>query len=151
MEKIRLDEEAYMERGETCLITIRATKSVKLFREENFVEICATKLREVADKYKITVVIYCFMPDHFHLILNNTSGASIVDFVRDFKYKCTREAWDFGFEGAVFQKSFHDHFIRNEEELEPKITYIYENPIRKGLPEYRNRPPFVGSDVFEIE
>ncbi len=90
------------------------------------------------------------MPDHVHILLNNNSGSSIVDFVRDFKYKCTREAWNFGFKGSVFKKSFHDRFLRNEAELKAKIDYIYENPILKGLPEDRIKPPYAGSDLFDL-
>jgi putative transposase len=151
MKKIRLDERAYLEKGETCSITICTVNHLRLFNDDRFVDICALKLRQVATMYRLALAIYCFMPDHVHILLNNTSGTSIVDFVRDFKYKCTREAWKFGFKDSVFQKSFHDHFLRDVEEIKAKIDYIYENPIRKGLPESRMESPFIGSDLFDIK
>ncbi len=151
MKKIRLDEKTYLLQGETNLITICTASRLNLFSDKNFVEICASRLRELAQKYKFTLGIFCFMPDHVHILLSNTAGLSIVEFVRDFKYKCTRESWAFGFKGAVWQKSFYDHFLRNDEDLKATVDYIYENPRRKGLPEFRMKSPFVGSDLFDLE
>ena len=31
---------------------------------------------------------------------------------------------------SIWQKSFHDHIIRNREDYEEHLRYIYENPIR---------------------
>lgn len=30
----------------------------------------------------------------------------------------------------VFQRSFHDHIIRNEQDYAEPLTYVYENPTR---------------------
>ena len=150
MKKIRLDEKAYQQKGQTNLITICTANRLDLFSDEKFVNKNAETLKQVASKYEFTTIIYCFMPDHIHILLYNTSGLSIVEFVRDLKYKCTREAWNHGYEGIVFQKSFHDHFLRKAEDLKTTIDYIYQNPVRKGLPEERIKPPFVGSDLFDF-
>ncbi|MFH1863067.1 MAG: transposase [bacterium] len=151
MKKIRLDEKAYLEKGETVLITICTKERLHLFAGEKLVEIFATKLIETTQQHNLTIVIYCFTPDHLHILVNNTSGSSIVEFVRDLKYKYTREAWTFGYQGAVFQKSFHDHFVRKEEDLKALVDYIYQNPIRKGLPPDRLKSPYVGSDLYVLK
>jgi REP element-mobilizing transposase RayT len=31
---------------------------------------------------------------------------------------------------SIWQKSFHDHIIRNREDYEEHLRYIYENPMR---------------------
>jgi len=31
---------------------------------------------------------------------------------------------------SIWQKSFHDHIIRNREDCEKHLRYIYKNPIR---------------------
>jgi REP element-mobilizing transposase RayT len=31
---------------------------------------------------------------------------------------------------SIWQKSFHDHVIRNREDYEEHVKYIYENPMR---------------------
>ena len=35
----------------------------------------------------------------------------------------------------IWQKSFHDHIIRNQKDYEEHINYIYYNPVRWHLDE----------------
>ena len=36
---------------------------------------------------------------------------------------------------SLWQKSFHDHIIRNQKDYEEHINYIYYNPVRWHLDE----------------
>ena len=100
----------------------------------------------VADKYinqlnefydKITVDRYVIMPNHIHimlLVLENWSSrtstptrqtSSVSCFVSTFKRFCNKE-----YGSNVWQKSFHDHVIRNRNDYEGHLRYIHENPAR---------------------
>ncbi len=93
------------------------------------------------ERYRDVVIdSYVIMPDHIHLILfikNRsviTAGASprptVMDIICSYKSLTTRECKKNGFEGKLFQTSFFDHIIRNREDYEKHIKYIYENPMK---------------------
>lgn len=105
-----------------------------------------TKHGEIADKYinqmnefydSIFVDKYVIMPNHIHLILsltipeNGTSGTpsptnSVVSkFISTFKRFCNKE-----FGENIWQRSFHDHIIRGEEDYKKIWEYIDTNVFR---------------------
>ena len=47
-----------------------------------------------------------------------------------------------GQRGAIWQKSFHDHALRADEDLRMVARYIVANPLRAGLVEQINDYPF---------
>jgi len=40
-----------------------------------------------------------------------------------------------GRKGPVWQRGFYDRIIRSETDLEEKVRYLWENPLRAGLTE----------------
>ena len=81
-----------------------------------------------------TVVVehYIIMPDHIHLLINihrsgsqNDAQPSLDQIIRHLKGKFSKEVGT-----SIWQKLFFDHVIRNKEDYEEHIKYIYENPLR---------------------
>ena len=76
---------------------------------------------------------YVIMPDHIHFILlldDGTMWASsptrnVSNIVRSFKIMVTKEV---GY--PVFQRSFYDHVIRNEQDYIEIWDYIENNPLK---------------------
>ena len=68
---------------------------------------------------------YVIMPNHIHMIIfiNNQNEQPITRRIATFKTLVTKEL---GF--AIFQRSFHDHIIRNEQEYLHIVNYIVDNP-----------------------
>jgi putative transposase len=78
----------------------------------------------------------CFvvMPDHLHWMLQLKEGAQLSTTVRFVKAQTTRKLkarWP-GV-GTVWQRGFHDHAVRGEENLRGLARYIIANPVRAGL------------------
>ena len=69
---------------------------------------------------------FVVMPDHIHWLLQLRTDLS--EAVR--KYK-TRVSWEIG--TSVWQRGFHDHALRQEEDLRRVARYIVANPLRAGL------------------
>ena len=90
------------------------------------------------------------MPDHVHLLMSPSSTASIVDFVRDFKSRSTRLAWQYGYKGAIWQTSYHDRFLRKDDDVQVAVEYILNNPVRRGIVAEWRQYPFCGSLVCEL-
>ena len=72
---------------------------------------------------------FVVMPDHVHWLLKLQQN-ELSEAVR--KYK-TRVSWDIG--TTVWQRGFHDHALRKEEDLRRVARYIVANPLRAGLVE----------------
>jgi REP element-mobilizing transposase RayT len=47
--------------------------------------------------------------------------------------------------GAIWQKNFFDHIMREREDLAAHVRYVLENPVRKGLVTRWEEYPFSGS------
>ena len=86
----------------------------------------------------ITVDKFVIMPNHIHLILlvdetasrgtsraPSPTNAVIPHFISTFKRFCNRDAGS-----QIFQRSYHDHVIRNEDDYLKIWQYIDNNPAR---------------------
>ncbi len=76
---------------------------------------------------------YVIMPDHIHMIIriqNGTMWASsptrrVESIVRSLKILITKEIGE-----AIFQRSYYDHIIRNEQDYIETWKYIENNPAK---------------------
>ncbi len=96
-------------------------------------EIVNCEMQKLNSIYKnVSVDKYVIMPNHIHiiiLILQNEDGRTqfaptISRIIKQFKGSITKKL---GF--SVWQKSFHDHIIRGEEEYRKIWNYIDTNPL----------------------
>lgn len=84
------------------------------------------------------------MPDHIHLLLTPSAACDVVTFVAQVKNLVQREAWRLGVPGRLWQVSFWDHFLRRDESLSATVTYVLENPVRRGLAQEWSEYPYCG-------
>ena len=112
-------------------------------------------LRQMSAFYEnVSVAKYVIMPNHIHFLIvvesgtsrtpsptNKTDGTSrtpsptkqnsvVSRFVSTFKRFCNKEIGE-----NVWQRSFNDHIIRNQEDFDKHWQYIDENPLRWRLDE----------------
>ena len=81
----------------------------------------------------LSVEGYAIMPNHIHILLwicADECGRPLVaptvsQVVKQFKGYVSKRVGT-----TIWQKSFHDHIIRNRKDYEEHLQYIYENPIR---------------------
>ena len=111
-------------------------------------QIQLTRMGEIVDKYikqldsfyeYMSVESYVIMPNHIHIMLwvkgteNGPSRTPVPTvqnsvpsrFVSTFKRFCNKE---YGMN--IWQYRSNDHIIRNRQDYEEHLRYIYENPIR---------------------
>lgn len=107
-------------------------------------------LGKASEKNLCHVLIFCFMPDHLHVILHGRDDASdtwraMVDFKQQtgfwFGRNRPQDAW---------QKDFYDHIIRADEDLGAQIRYIADNPVRWGLVSVWSDYAFTGAIGIEL-
>ncbi len=95
-------------------------------------------LKETKNKFNIKFDKYVIMPDHIHLIAVVTErhiGRSLQDAMRWFKTMSTNEYIKEvkngkiePFDKKLWQKSYHDHIIRGEQDYLEIWEYIEHNP-----------------------
>ena len=89
--------------------------------------------------------IYVVMPNHFHAIIEISradmeSAPTLSEIVQSFKRYSTiayAELVKRGdlppFDKQIWQRSFYDHVIRNQNDYDEIYQYIYENPMKWKL------------------
>ena len=108
-------------------------------------------LDSVIKETSCIVPVYCFMPDHQHLIITGTSkGSDTWNAV--VKYKQKTGFWMSKNRSEMrWQKDFYDQVIRANEDVAAQVKYILDNPVRKGLAETWEHYPFKGSVGCKLE
>ena len=101
-----------------------------------FGKIANTEITDLENRYKnIKIDKYVIMPNHIHAIIviqNKTAGASscptLSDIICTFKSITTRKCHFINSNIKIWQTSFHDHIIRNENDYLKIWNYIDTNP-----------------------
>jgi len=119
-------------------------------------EMVAERLSNISNAPGVTIDKYVIMPNHVHMIIlisdNGTTSdgttsdgttqgsfptATVSELIQRFKTITTKLYIDgvkngsyAPFDKKIWQKSFHDHIIRNETEYLKIWKYIDENPIK---------------------
>jgi len=94
---------------------------------------------------------FVVMPDHVHVLLTpKTSLEKAVQFIKGgFSYRAKKEL---GSNTEVWQKGFQDHRIRDASDYAIHVTYIHNNPVRKGLCERPEEFPYSSAyPGFELD
>jgi putative transposase len=71
---------------------------------------------------------FVVMPDHVHWLLQLEDDGNLSETVRLFKAKVS-----FILRQQIWQRGFHDHALRDDEDLRDIARYIIANPLRSGL------------------
>ena len=147
---IRIENYDYSTPG-TYFITVCTANREKIFwdgvgadiiRPENVPLSIAGKIMEqgilqISEHYKnVSVDKYCVMPDHIHFILRiesdidgrMVSAPTVSTVVGSMKRWVSRQIGR-----SIWQKSFYDHGIRNQQDYDEIWAYIDNNPLKYVL------------------
>ena len=100
--------------------------------------------KEIPKHYNDTIIDeFIIMPNHIHGIImifrkeqcsvpaKNNSIGLISKIIKSYKEIVTKSICnDYNVNNFCWQRSFHDHIIRNEEGLDKIREYIYYNPLK---------------------
>ncbi|MFZ1322279.1 MAG: hypothetical protein WAT71_12055 [Ignavibacteria bacterium] len=95
-------------------------------------------------------LIHLFMPEYLHLVLEGKNeDSNVINAVNMFKQKTGFWICNNSIQ-IKWQKDYHDHIIRNNEDLKNHIDYILCNPVRAKIYESWQEYPFKGSTVYDF-
>ena len=139
-EKNRLENYDYSQEGAYFItICVKDRKPILSKIVGDDAHIVPQKYGRILEKYIRNVPEiekYVIMPDHVHLIIrinNGTMWASsptrnVSTIVRSLKTLTTKEIGE-----PIFQRSYYDHIIRNQDDYNEKWDYIENNPQKYAL------------------
>ena len=92
-----------------------ARVAVRCFHDQNVVRHAQT-------------LAFVVMPDHVHWLLQLEKNGSLSETIRLYKAKVSLILRQ-----RIWQRGFHDHALRDDEDLRGVARYIIANPLRSGL------------------
>ena len=79
---------------------------------------------------------YVIMPDHLHWLMQLTGNRDLSEMVHQIKsVSAHRINHRLENSGPVWQRGFHDHAVRRDEDIRKLARYVIANPLRAGLVE----------------
>ncbi|MDH4874163.1 transposase [Pseudomonas sp. BN515] len=130
------------EPGRIYLLTTVTRNRKPLFTKWSAGCLVAWEIYAMRDGHSLETLAWVLMPDHLHWLVQLQSG-TLEQQVRRLKSRSaiavnalTRGS------GQLWQKGFHDHALRREEDVRTVARYVIANPLRAGLVEKLGDYPF---------
>lgn len=92
-------------------------------------------LKKISDvPHRVTIIAYCLMPNHFHLLLRQEEDGGISQYLADFQNSYTKY-FDVKHKrsGALFDRQFKSVLVESENQLLHLTRYIHLNPYSSKL------------------
>src|SRR4029077_6914462 len=92
------------------------------------------EMRRLNDHGVVNSLAWVLMPDHLHWLFQLGERQDLGTAMKTLK---ARSGWAIGRKrrqpGTLWQRGYHDHAVRGEEDLRAIARYIVANPLRAGL------------------
>ncbi len=119
--------------GQIYLLTTTTHHRQRLFIDPAHARIASRAIHTTSTWGDARLLAWVLMPDHWHglLQLDNEPLARVMN---RFKGNLTRALnTSLGVRQRIWDRSFHDHALRADEDVRQAARYIVANPIRAGL------------------
>lgn len=138
----RLREGRRSERGRTYLLTTVTRDREPVLARWDAARACARVLHDVPGQVSAANLAWVVMPDHVHWLvtLGEADLGTAMGRFKSLSARAIRRA--IGGSGPVWQRGYHDHAVRREEDLRAIARYVIANPLRARLCERVGDYPF---------
>lgn len=121
--------------GRAYSITMVAENRVPHFNDFYLARFLINKMRVFHNSGQLESLAWVLMPDHLHwMFVVEKIGLS--EIMRLFKGSSSHAIKQYlNWQGTFWQRGFHDHAIRHDEDLKKLARYIVANPLRAELVE----------------
>ena len=124
----------YSEPGRIYLLTTITHSRQPIFNDWRHARLLITEMRRLHDAMLVESLAWVVMPDHLHWLiqLGPVTLASLMQQLKSRSAIAIRMA-NPTLSARFWQKGFHDHALRKEEDLRATARYIVASPLRAGL------------------
>lgn len=118
----------------TYFITASTYEKTSLLQSDRMAHLLVDVLMHYRRQRKYLLHDFVVMPNHFHLLITPRAPVTLekaIQFIKGgFSYRARKEL---GFQGEIWQTSFHDRRVRDIAEYAQFRDYIHMNPVKRGL------------------
>ncbi len=120
--------------------SVAGRRRIFIKRDRAIVVLEAIRWLHAADRFIVDAAVV--MPDHLHLVgqLGQGTLAKVMHTLKSYSAHCLALA---GVETPVWQKGYHDHGLRDDEDYRARVRYVLQNPLRAGLVQRVKDYPYV--------
>jgi len=117
------------------LVTTVVRNRKQIFRWLSAGRVIVEALQFANKSGRASTLAYVVMPDHLHWLMSLGNRASLSDVVGMMKCHTSKRVNELtgGTGRGIWQRGFHDHALRRDEDIAHVARYIVANPLRAGL------------------
>ena len=130
----------FSENNRIYLVTTVTNQRQKIFTDFSLGRQVVYAIRYQHQQQKVNSIAFVVMPDHIHWLFALQNDNSLAEVMHSVKgrssnqiQKIRRERGEISSRQSLWQKGYHDHALRKEEDLQQTARYIIANPIRAGI------------------
>ena len=148
--RIRLKDFSY-EGFYRYFVTLVSDRKIPLFKNIRITRKILSILKNISKRYGFLIWVYCFMPEHLHLLIEGEKeNSNMKKFISMFKQK-TSYTYKKSTNRKLWQENYYEHILRKDEDTKDIARYILENPVRRRLVKKFTDYKFLGSFIFDIK
>ncbi|MBN2001656.1 transposase [candidate division KSB1 bacterium] len=108
----------------------RGANRMKIFKSTGNYYFLLKRMAKYIPRFKISMIAYCLMPNHYHFLIRQNSDLDIGKFMQSV-FNSYVKAFNnlYGRTGTLFEGPFKNIHVNKEEYLVHLCRYIHRNPI----------------------
>ena len=120
--------------GEVYHVVNRGAQKLTLFLTDHQYHVFIRMMHVYAERYKVTMLAMCLMPNHIHLLIRVEEGGDLSRFVGNTCAQFSRLVNQYQRRsGTLFQGRFHASHVKDSVYFKTALRYIHLNPVKAGL------------------
>lgn len=117
-------------------VTVVTAGRQPVFADFECARLAIREMRRCDATAQTKTLAWVLMPDHLHWLFILGVQASLARLIHDFKGRSARRLNRHRqTTGPLWQRAYHDHAVRSDEDVHAIARYIVANPLRAGLVE----------------
>lgn len=123
----------YSAPGQLYHITTCTHERRPLFADAVCARVVIGQMRRLHQDHVVSSMAWVLMPDHLHWLFALRDADELSSMIKRLK-GCSAPVLRHSVgPGPIWQRGFHDHALRSEEDVQAVARYIVANPLRAGL------------------
>jgi putative transposase len=122
----------YQQSGQFHFLTVSCYRSMPLLNSSKAYAIFEQELERIHLRYGFVIAGYVLMPEHVHLLTNESSIFSLALVLQVLKQQTSRKLKS-SERSQYWQRRHSDFNVYSEAKTIEKLNYMHRNPVRRGL------------------
>ncbi|WP_027149215.1 REP-associated tyrosine transposase [Methylobacter tundripaludum] len=117
-------------------VTTVTQNRIPYFQDFYCARLLVTEMRRLHEENQLESLAWVIMPDHLHWLFQLQEDQNLSEIVRLLKGRSAHRVNHYLLrQGSIWDRAFHDHALRKDEDIKNIARYIVANPLRAKLVE----------------